>query len=235
MTEIVERLREAHANSAQRIFGSDIFEAAADLIEQQAASLAAKDAEIERLRAVDTRTSLLTVIADIREKSSVGGKPMLDELADEIAGKIAAAESRAEQAERAFNREQDNIYASFDKWSKALGWGLTGNQPECWALMDSAVEELVGKRTALAEARTELGETQLVLEQTERNAARVIAEAITVIQQGESATNAAYCQAMAEYHGHDKTADKHDRTVTAFRHAARAFVAQHGSDSREGK
>jgi hypothetical protein len=36
---------------------------------------------------------------------------------------------------------------------------------------------------------------------------------------------------MAEYHGHDKTADKHDRTVTAFRHAARAFVAQHGSDS----
>lgn len=62
------------------------------------------------------------------------------------------AEARTENAESALNREQDNVYASFDKWSKALGWGLTGNQPECWALMDAAVEELISKRSALAEA-----------------------------------------------------------------------------------
>jgi hypothetical protein len=47
MTEIVERLREAHANSAQRILGSNIFDEAAATIEAQAASLAAKDKEIE--------------------------------------------------------------------------------------------------------------------------------------------------------------------------------------------
>jgi hypothetical protein len=45
--DLVKRLSEAHANSTQRILGSDIFEAAADLIEQQAASLAAKGKEIE--------------------------------------------------------------------------------------------------------------------------------------------------------------------------------------------
>ncbi len=88
--DLVKRLREAHTNSTQRILGSDIFEAAADLIEQQAASLAAKDEEIERLRAVDPRTSLLTVIADIREKTGVGGKPMLDELAGAIAEKLTS-------------------------------------------------------------------------------------------------------------------------------------------------
>lgn len=63
-------------------------EAAADLIEQQSATIAAKDEEIERLRAADPRTSLLTVIADIREKTGVGGKPMLDELADAIVAEM---------------------------------------------------------------------------------------------------------------------------------------------------
>lgn len=106
---------------------------------------------------------------------------------------------------------------------------------DCITDLTAAQKRAEKAERALAEARTELGETQLVLEQTERNAARVTAEAVTVIQQGEAATNAAYSLAMAEYHGYDKTADKHDRAVTAFRHAARAFVAQHGSNSREEK
>ena len=96
--DLVKRLREAHTNSTQRILGSDIFEAAADLIEQQAASLAAKDEEIERLRAVDPRTSLLTVIADIREKTGVGGKPMLDELAGAIAEKLTSKDRALAEA-----------------------------------------------------------------------------------------------------------------------------------------
>lgn len=45
--DLVSRLRDAHANSQQRIFGSNIFEEAASALE-------AKDAEIARLTAADS-------------------------------------------------------------------------------------------------------------------------------------------------------------------------------------
>lgn len=76
----------------------------AAIINTQAASLAAKDKEIERLRAVDPRTSLLTVIADIREKTGVGGKPMLDELADAIAEKLTSKERALAEAVEVMRR-----------------------------------------------------------------------------------------------------------------------------------
>jgi len=53
----------------------------------------------ERDDARESYANLINVIADIREKSGVGGKPMLGELADAIEARIAAAEQR--WAERA--------------------------------------------------------------------------------------------------------------------------------------
>ncbi len=84
MSDIVERLRHAHVHSAQRIMGSNIFEEAAD--------------EITRLRRELSETednTLLVHLAYIRQKSGVGMKPMISELADAIAEKIADARRNA--------------------------------------------------------------------------------------------------------------------------------------------
>jgi hypothetical protein len=40
------------------------------------------------------------------------------------------------------------VWSILDKYSKTLGWGLTGIQPECWTLLDLAVEELKKRRAA---------------------------------------------------------------------------------------
>jgi len=72
--------------------------------DEACANLVAKDGEIERLRAENAAlrrqlegngTTLYAVIADIRQKSGVGVKPMLLELADAIADRIAAARNKA--------------------------------------------------------------------------------------------------------------------------------------------
>ena len=49
-------------------------------------------------------------------------------------------------AVEALNHFQDSAWASLNKYSKALGWGLSGIQPECWMLLDSAVDELKKRR-----------------------------------------------------------------------------------------
>jgi len=54
----------------------------------------------ERDDARETYANLINIIADIREKSGVGGKPMLGELADAIEARIAAAEQRGAERER---------------------------------------------------------------------------------------------------------------------------------------
>lgn len=52
---------------------------------------------------------------------------------------------------------QNDTWASLDKYSKALGWGLSGMQPECWTMLDSAVNELVKARKIIAQSRAILG------------------------------------------------------------------------------
>lgn len=49
-------------------------------------------------------------------------------------------------AQKQLNAFQDSVWASMDSYSKKLGWGLTGIQPECWTLLDSAVDELAALR-----------------------------------------------------------------------------------------
>lgn len=49
---------------------------------------------------------------------------------------------------------QNQVWGDLDKYSKKLGWGLTGIQPECWALLDAAVDELVKAREIIKTTRT---------------------------------------------------------------------------------
>lgn len=58
----------------------------------------------------------------------------------------ASRGTEAESFKQALNTLQDSVWGSLDKYSKALGWGLTGIQPECWSCLDSAVEELRKRR-----------------------------------------------------------------------------------------
>jgi len=53
---------------------------------------------------------------------------------------------RLTEAEDALNTLQDSVWSSLDRYSKALGWGLSGIQPECWMLLDAAVDELKKRR-----------------------------------------------------------------------------------------
>ena len=67
--------------------------------------LAALRAQVERVRVLegerdDTLVRWCARMAEIREASGVGMKPMLDEVPGAIAERIAAAEARAEAAER---------------------------------------------------------------------------------------------------------------------------------------
>lgn len=86
--------------------------------------------------------------------------PTLEEVATQLkaSAQVSANLDREErdQAVQALNALQDSVWMGLDKYSKALGWGLTGIQPECWALLDSAVEELVKARKIIKETREAL-------------------------------------------------------------------------------
>jgi chromosome segregation ATPase len=177
------------------------------MIEQQAASLAAKDKEISTLKmALDDETSGIS--AECRDADTPAAGRSQSRRGP------AVSDDLIERLRHAHEHSQQRIVGSniFQEAATAL------------EAKDAEIERL---KSGWHDCISDLTAAQKRAEQAER----ALAEAVTVIQQGEAATNAAYSQAMAEYHGHDKTADKHDRTVTAFRHAARAFVAQHGSDS----
>ena len=81
MSDLTERLRAVdHMNIEDCFLQSPLFAHAAD--------------EIDRLRLALSETednTLLGYIADIRQKSGVGMKPMLSELADAIAAALATA------------------------------------------------------------------------------------------------------------------------------------------------
>lgn len=81
---------------------------------------------------------------------SCSTKPTLEEVETQLkaSAKVSANLDRQERDEavKALTNFQDNVWGSLDKYSKALGWGLTGIQPECWAMLDMAVEELRKRR-----------------------------------------------------------------------------------------
>ena len=59
---------------------------------------------------------------------------------------IHMMEAAIEAAELTFN-------ADLDKWCKTIGAGVTGYQPEAYAVIDAAMTELVQKRAQLAAIR----------------------------------------------------------------------------------
>jgi hypothetical protein len=205
--DLVKRLRDIHAGDAVDVAGKldDLCQEAADLIERQAASLAAKDAEIERRDAFIKELS--NALIAIRP---LGGS----ELFVKRFGKHYADPAYCKTA----------IVKDADARHEAMS-GLVRHR-----------RRAEQAERALAETRTELGETQLVLEQTERNAARVIAEAVEVMRpfaaQADVWPQIPDNQAMMTSNGEDLSAL--DMLMSDLR-AARAFIAEHGSDSREGK
>jgi hypothetical protein len=50
------------------------------------------------------------------------------------------------EAIKALNDLQDEVWKNLGAYSNKLGWGLSGIQPECWTLLDTAVDELVQLR-----------------------------------------------------------------------------------------
>jgi len=54
---------------------------------------------------------------------------------------------------KALTNFQNDTWASLNRYSNVLGWGLSGIQPECWTCLDMAVGELVQSRAILKELR----------------------------------------------------------------------------------
>ncbi|NTA34367.1 hypothetical protein G6K96_21785 [Agrobacterium vitis] len=71
-------------------------------------------------------------------------------------GVFAAKEGRtpndADQSTKAAELERLRFEGELDKWMKIIGAGITGYQPEAYAAMDAACEELVRSRAWLEEA-----------------------------------------------------------------------------------
>lgn len=86
-------------------------------------------------------------------------------------------------------RLQDNDAASFERWGKALGFGLTAYQPENWALMDDAVNELVQLREDCARlTNLAIGISQKVFE-----AAQAGIEAAALYMESKADVAAGHC------------------------------------------
>jgi hypothetical protein len=75
---------------------------------------------------------------------------ILDRLRAQETARVIAAEAESGRNEE-LTRLQDEIAESMDRYSRELGWGLTGYQPECWSLLDAAVSELVRLREESAQ------------------------------------------------------------------------------------
>jgi len=58
-------------------------------------------------------------------------------------------EKAMKSSQDALKSLQNTVWKSMDDYSKQLGWGLTGIQPECWCCLDAAVKELVEWRKVI--------------------------------------------------------------------------------------
>ena len=67
---------------------------------------------------------------------------------------------RASQEERIREDERLRLEGDLDRWMKTLGAGITGYQPEAYAVMDAACAELVRARARIAALEAEASEGQ---------------------------------------------------------------------------
>jgi chromosome segregation ATPase len=198
MTEIVERLERQATNVENdgHVSAARAMHEAADLIEQQAASLAAKDKEIERL----------------------ANRLSFEQRAARISPQVYR--ERAEQAERALAkqatfRERDKaeiaeLRASVDKLTNSTDNGaLCLEINDLTARLADALSEVGGLRRALAEA------------------VEVMRPFADLSQQYDDTVNDGWVSWFEFITDHAWPSETECKS-------ARAFIKEHGSDSREG-
>lgn len=66
--------------------------------------------------------------------------------------RLAADAARAVPVDDWAMMDKLGLSKAFEKYAEQLGWGLTPYQPECWAMLDAAVNELVRFREETARA-----------------------------------------------------------------------------------
>jgi hypothetical protein len=114
-----------------------------------------------------TDTGLVTVAKQwkVTAKNWSGLKPEISEPFDE---RELVTRSQAEEllaAERAEKeKERLRFEGDLDKWMKIIGAGITGYQPEAYALMDLACQELVKLRADNAAQAARIKELTQLLE-----------------------------------------------------------------------
>lgn len=78
-------------------------------------------------------------------------------------GDIRAAEARATAAEAALTHFQDDVWGAFQTWSMALGWGITGMQPECYAMMDASIDRMLSAEAEAERLKARVAEVEKAL------------------------------------------------------------------------
>lgn len=97
------------------------------------ARIAEKDARIAKLEATIANSDyahLISIIADIRMKSGVGAKPMLDELADAIAERITASRAECEGLRTALKPFAAFVNDEYDDVPNVVGVALIFDNDE---------------------------------------------------------------------------------------------------------
>lgn len=146
----------------------------ADFCNRQAAALRELADRIER-EDLDERT-VGEELQEIDETLLEDGTPGYDYDLMEQASLVAIQEKFAELYRewanapghggdyvKAYESLRLEVMQSMEEYSKQLGWGITGAQPECWAMLDLAVEDLVKLKRELPRLATDLRDAERVL------------------------------------------------------------------------
>lgn len=126
-------------------------------------------------------------------------------------GAIARQLTEAEQWRARESETQEALQAIGEEF------GVNGGEPR----VDGIRRVLSEKEKALALA----GATLMKLDHTNAELSDALSAAMDCVAGGIAAVNASYQQANAEAAGHDKTADRLDKIVQAWRAQARAVVS----------
>jgi hypothetical protein len=125
----------------------EIEQAALQAARHEATKIAKCKAQVKAQREADVAQNKPMIEGDVQRAISVLGEALVgDSFRDgtvDPQGNFIADKTDLEDAVTSF---QNEVWASLEKYSTKLGWGLTGTQPECWTLLDYAIAELVKRK-----------------------------------------------------------------------------------------
>lgn len=113
------------------------------------------------IEAMTDHSDLIAELRALADCDSRAGEP-LGKCMRRAASALSSQSLSLSEARAALNSFQDEVWGSFDGWAKSLGWGLTGIQPECFAMMDASVRELVEARKQLDAISAAIGSTRFM-------------------------------------------------------------------------